>query len=144
MDIQQILAIGAQAFQAQADKAQVGSLPLDQINGALAGLMPGEGAQVDLGALIEKMQNGGLASLAQTWLGDGGNDGIDISQLTSMFDSADIQRFADQLGLDQETALNGLQGAIPEMIDKASSGGSLDSLGGVSGVMAMAGKLFAR
>jgi uncharacterized protein YidB (DUF937 family) len=144
MDIQQILKIGAEAFQAQADTTQAGSLPQDQITTALAGLMPGEGAKVDLGALIAKMQNGGLASLAQSWLGDGGNAGIDMGQLASMFDSGDIQRFAAGLGLDQETALKGLQGAVPEMIDKASSGGTLDSLGGISGVMAMAGKLFGR
>lgn len=144
MDIQQILKIGAQAFESKVGGTQADSLSLEQLTGAIAGLMPGDGAKVDLGALIGKMQNGGMASLAQSWLGDGGNDGIEISQLTSMFDSADIQRFAGHLGIDQETALNGLQGAIPEMIDKASSRGSLDSLGGVSGVMAMAGKLFGR
>lgn len=112
--------------------------------GALAQLMPGDGTSVDLGAMLKKMQGSGLASLAQSWLGDGGNAGIDIGQLTSMFDGGDIQRFAAGLGLDQETALEGLQGAVPEMIDKASSGGTLDSLGGVSGAMAMAGKLFGR
>ena len=53
-------------------------------------------------------------------------------------------RFADKLGLDQDTALEGLKGAVPEMVDKASAGGTLESLGGVGGVMGMAGKLFGR
>lgn len=144
MDIQQLLAIGARAFQARIEETQAGSLPPGQISGALAGLLPGKGETVDLGALIAKMQNGGLASLAQSWLGDGASASIDPGQLGSMFDSGDIQRFADRLGLDPESALKGLQGAVPEMIDKASTGGTLDSLGGLSGVMAMAGKLFGR
>lgn len=144
MDIQEILRLGAQAFQSRLGEQQASSLSSEQIMGALAQLMPGDGKSVDLGAMLKKMQGSGLASLAQSWLGDGGNAGIDIGQLTSMFDGGDIQRFAAGLGLDQETALEGLQGAVPEMIDKASSGGTLDSLGGVSGAMAMAGKLFGR
>lgn len=144
MDIQQILKIGAQAFQSQLGGEQAGLLSIEQIMSALAGLMPGKGENVDFGALIGKMQNGGLASLAQSWLGDGANAGIGTEQVASMFDSGDIQRFAAQLGLDQGTALEGLKGAVPQMINQASSGGTLDSLGGASGMMAMAGKLFGR
>src|SRR6056297_3236141 len=141
MDINQILKIGAQAFQSQLDEQLAGSLSLDKIMDALAGLMPGEGKDVDLGALVGRMQGGGLASLAESWLSDGGN-GAD--QLMSMFGSGDIMRFADKLGLDEDTALEGLKGAVPEMVDKASTGGTLESLGGIGSVMGMAGKLFGR
>ena len=144
MDMNQILKIGAQAFQSQLGEELAGSLSLDKIMNALAGLMPGEGKNVDLGALVGKMQGGGLASLAESWLGDGGNAGIGAEQLMSMFGSGNIMRFADKLGLDQDTALEGLKGAVPEMVDKASTGGTLESLGGVGGVMGMAGKLFGR
>lgn len=144
MDIKQILTIGAQAFQSQLGEQIAKSLPLDKIMDALAGLLPGEGKSVDLSALISKMQGGGLAAIAESWLGDGGNAGIDADQLTSMFGTGDLIRFADKLGLDQDTALEGLKGAVPEMIDKASTGGTLESLGGVEGIMGMAGKLFGR
>ena len=144
MDMNQILKIGAQAFQSQLGEELAGSLSLDKIMDALAGLLPGEGKSVDLSALVGKMQGGGLASLAESWLGDGGNAGIGAEQLMSMFGSGDIMRFADKLGLDQDTALEGLKGAVPEMVDKASTGGTLESLGGVGGVMGMAGKLFGR
>lgn len=144
MDINQILKIGAQAFQSQLGEQLAGSLSLDKIMDALAGLMPGEGKNVDLAALVGKMQGGGLASLAESWLGDGGNAGIGAEQLMAMFGSGDIMRFADKLGLDQDTALEGLKGAVPEMVDKASTGGTLESLGGIGGVMGMAGKLFGR
>lgn len=144
MDVNQILKIGAQAFQSQLGEQLAGSLSLDKIMDALAGLMPGEGKNVDLAALVGKMQGGGLASLAESWLGDGGNAGIGAEQLMSIFGSGDIMRFADKLGLDQDTALEGLKGAVPEMVDKASTGGTLESLGGIGGVMGMAGKLFGR
>lgn len=58
MDINQILKIGAQAFQSQLDEQLAGSLSLDRIMDALARLMPGEGKDVDLGALVAKMQGG--------------------------------------------------------------------------------------
>jgi len=144
MDINQILKIGAQAFQSQLGEELAGSLSLDKVMNALAGLMPGEGKSVDLGALVGKMQGGGLAALAESWLGDDGNAGIGAEQLMSIFGSGDIMRFADKLGLDQDTALEGLKGAVPEMVDKASTGGTLESLGGVGGLMGMAGKLFGR
>jgi len=144
MDMNQILKIGAEAFQSQLGEQLAGSLSLDKIMNALAGLLPGEGKNVDLSALVGKMQGGGLASLAESWLGDGGNAGIGAEQLMSIFGSGDIMRFADKLGLDQDTALEGLKGAVPEMVDKASTGGILESLGGVGGIMGMAGKLFGR
>lgn len=144
MNLNQLLKIGAQAFKSQLGEQVAGSLSLDKITGALAGLMPGKGNSVDLGALVGKMQGGGLASLAESWLGDGGNASIGSEQLMSMFGSGDIMRFADKLGLDQDTALEGLKGAVPEMVDKASTGGTLESLGGIGGVMGMASKLFGR
>jgi len=144
MNINQILEIGAQAFQSSIGGETASSLPVEQIMSALAGLMPGEGGQVDLGALIGSMQSSGLGSVAESWLSDGGNAGVGTEQLASMFDSSDIQRFADKLGLHQDTAVEGLKGAVPEMIDKASSNGALESMGGIGGVMAMAGKLFGR
>jgi uncharacterized protein YidB (DUF937 family) len=62
-----------------------------------------------------------------------------------MFGSSKISEFASTLGLSQEEAAGGLSDAIPQMVDKASSGGSLlDSVGGLSGALGMAGKLFGK
>lgn len=144
MNMNEIVKIGAKAFQSQIGGEQAGSLSRDQIMGALSRLMPGDGTNVDLGALIGKMQAGGLASLADSWLGDGSNAGIGGEQLLSIFDSGELKGFADKLGLDKDTALEGLKAAVPEMVDKASSGGTLESLGGIGGLLGMASKLFGR
>jgi uncharacterized protein YidB (DUF937 family) len=59
--------------------------------------------------------------------------------------SGAIGDFAKQLGIDTGSATQGLEAAIPAIIDKASSGGSLlDAAGGVDGLLGMAGKLFGR
>lgn len=142
MDINEILKAGAQAFQAQLGEGAADSLSLQGVMDALADFLPGEGRNVDLGALVGQMQGGDLASLAESWLGDGGNAAIGREQLLSIFGDSRVRGLADRLGLHQDTALAGLQGAVPEMVDKASSGGTLESLGGIGGVMGMAGKLF--
>jgi len=144
MNLDQIVKIGAEAFQSSIGQQGASSLPLDHIMAALARLMPGAGDNIDLAGLIDQMKSGGLAAMAQSWLGDGGNAGIDAAGLASMFGSDKIGAFASQLGLDQDTALEGLKGAVPEMVDKASSGGTLDALGGISGLAGMAGSLFGK
>jgi uncharacterized protein YidB (DUF937 family) len=56
-----------------------------------------------------------------------------------------ISEFASKLGLSNEEAAGGLSEALPQMVDKASSGGSLlDSIGGISGAVGLAGKLFGK
>ena len=142
MDLQKLLEIGAQAFQSGIGSELASSLSSDTVKDALAGLMPGDGKDVDLGALVGMMQNGGLASIAQSWLGDGGNQGIGASQLLEMFGGDSIRQFAGKLGLDEGTALNGLKEAVPSMVDQASSGGVLESIGGLSGAIGLASKFF--
>lgn len=143
MNIEQLLRIGAQVFQSNTGSAGSG-LSIDRIVQALSALLPGEGNKVDLPALISQMQGGGLAAIAQSWLGDGGNAGIDAGSILEIFGRGKVDRFADQLGLESGTAIEGLRAALPEIIDKASSGGSLASLGGIGGLAGMAGKLFGR
>lgn len=144
MNMQDLLEIGAKAFRSGVADQLTGSLSLDTIMDALAGLMPGEGRNVDLGALIGRMKGGGLAAMAESWLGDGGNDRIDVGQLVELFGRDSIRSFAGKLGLDEGTALSGLQEAVPSMVDRASNGGVLESIGGLSGALGLAGKLFGR
>lgn len=146
MDMQNLLRLGAEAFLSQISSGETGSggLTMDRIMQALADLLPGDGDQVDLGALVGRMEGGGLADMAQSWLGDGGNRGIDAAQVKSLLGGDAISGFAKQLGLGETEAVAGLESALPAMIDRASSGGSLDLLGGASGLLGAAGSLFGR
>jgi len=87
-------------------------------------------------------QNGDLGAVLSSWLGDGANRPISADTIASVFGQADIAKFASQLGVDPTTAQRGLAQALPQVVDKASSGGNLlDSVGGVGGLMGMAKSL---
>jgi len=147
MDMGDLLKMGANAFiQSKLSGDNGSGLDLGSLTSALSGLTGGgSDGGFDLGSLLGKMQSGGLADVAQSWLGDGDNAPIEDNQIKDLFGSDKISDFASQLGLSEEEAVGGLRDALPQVVDNASSGGSLlDSIGGISGAMDMAGKLFGR
>jgi len=115
----------------------------DLLQSVIGGLLGGSSKQgIDLGSLVGNLQNSGLGSIAESWLGDGGNDHISRSQIESMLGSDKIKEAASQLGADQNDLLRGLQDMLPQVVDKSSSGGSLlDSVGGIGGLASLASKL---
>jgi uncharacterized protein YidB (DUF937 family) len=148
MDMINLLKMGATTFINSKRSGEAGSgLDYDRLISALsslAGVDPSKGS-VDLGSLISKMDALGLGAIAKSWLGDGNNEAISPNQITNLLGPDKISEFASQLGLSNDEAAGGLSEALPQMVDKASRGGSwLDSIGGVSGAIGMAGKLFAK
>jgi uncharacterized protein YidB (DUF937 family) len=144
MDLNSVLRMGAEIFQKQAGAPAQG-LPIEAIVQALMGLLGDGSGKLDLAGLVQKFSSGGLASLAQSWLGDGTNAPLGGAQLMQVLGSGAIGDFAKQLGIDTGVATQGLEAAIPAIVDKASSGGNLlEAAGGVEGLMGMAGKLFGR
>lgn len=148
MDMGDLLKMGASAFiQSKLSGDNGSGLDLGSLTSALSGLTGGnsDNGGFDIGSILGKMQSGGMADIAQSWLGDGDNQEISESNVTDMFGADKISEFASQLGLSNEEAIGGLRDAMPQMVDKASSGGSLlDSIGGIGGAINMAGKLFGR
>jgi uncharacterized protein YidB (DUF937 family) len=141
----QVMQVGAQFFQARLDSNQDGQVDATEIANALSGLISNEQGQLDLAGLVGKMQSSNLMDLASSWLGDGPNAAIQPEQLSQLFSQEQIAGFAAKLGISPDTALNGLANALPEVVNNASSGGSLlDAVGGVSGALNLAGKLFGR
>ena len=143
MDMNSLLQLGVKAFMNSQGSGDAGSnLDPGALGSALSGLI-GNGSNLDIASLIGNMQGGGMAGLLSSWMGDGANDAASGSQITDMLGDDKVSAFASQLGLSTEQAVGGLQDAIPPMVDKASSGGSLlDALGGASGALGMASKLF--
>ncbi len=141
MDLTQI---GVQLLQ-----SKLGSnLQTSDIASALSGLFGGK--NLDIASLMAKMQgSGGLASITSSWLGDGANAEMSSGQVMELFGKEKASEFASKLNVDEATASNGLADMLPQLIDKASSGGSLlesamGSMGGADGLMGMAGKLFGK
>ena len=146
MDIGDLLKMGASIFINSSKSGNAGSgLDIGDLTSALSNLAGGERSEgnFDFSSLLSKMDAGDLGAIAKSWLGDGDNADISPEQIINMFGADKISGFASKLGLSEEEATGGLSEALPQMVDKASSGGSLlDSIGGVSGAIKMASKLF--
>ncbi len=125
------------------DKLGGGDGNLDNITSALGGLLSDNNGNLDLGSIVSGLQEKGLGSVVESWLGDGDNESISADQVKELFGSEKVSEIASQLNTDEGSVLEGLSEALPQILDKSSSGGSLlDSIGGIDGVMNMAKKLF--
>jgi len=135
-----ILKLGASLLM---DKLGSGDGNLDDITSALGNLLSDENGNLDLGNIVSGLQEKGLGSVVESWLGDGENDAISGEQVMELFGSERISQIASQLGSDEGSLLDALSDALPQVVDNASSGGSLlDSIGGLEGAWNMAKKLF--
>ena len=135
-----LLQMGAQIVSQQMG----GNANSDSLQNVLDSLI-GDGDSMDIASLVAKMQggSGGLGEIVQSWLGDGENAAISPSQLQDVIDTDSLQQSASQLGTDQDSLLEMLSSAVPQMVDNGSKGGSLlDSLGGLEGVANLAKGFF--
>lgn len=148
MDMASLLKMAATTFMNSKQSGEAGSgLDIGNLMPALSSLFGAgsSGGGLDLGSLVSKMGASGLAATAQSWLGDGDNEAISPDKITNILGDNKIAEFASTLGISKQEAAGGLSEALPQMVDKASSGGSLlDSIGGVSGAIGMASKLFGK
>ena len=148
MDMVELLKMGAKIFINSRQSGDAGSgLDTGTLTSALSNLTGGSRSDsgFDMTSLLSNMESSGLGDLAKSWLGDGNNAAISPDQITNMIGADKISEFASNLGLSNEEAAGGLSEAIPQMVDKASSGGALlDSIGGVSGAIGLANKLFGK
>ncbi|WP_099350871.1 YidB family protein [Erwinia amylovora] len=76
-------------------------------------------------AVLARLQQCGVGGLAESWLGNGENQPVAVSQLQSAFGHGALQSLADQLGTTPEDAVSKLQQILPQFIDHASPDGQL-------------------
>ncbi len=99
---------------------------------ALTRLLSGNDGNIDLIGLVTKFQSSGVPSLVTSWVGEGENNPIPGDQVKEVFGEEKISEFASNAGLSFSTAIDGLSGVIPELINQASSGEFLlNSTGGM-------------
>ena len=146
MDMNDILKLGAEMFRKSELSGDAGSnLDINSIASALTGLTGGGRRGLDLHSLISHFSSGGLEDVVKSWLGDGENERISPEHVKNILGHDKISEFASRLGISHEEAAGGLADALPHMVDRASSGGSLlDSLGGVRGILGLVSRLLGR
>jgi uncharacterized protein YidB (DUF937 family) len=150
VDLNDIISMGTKMFQ---DKVGEDGVDSNALQDALSGLLSNEEGGFDLSNIMSSLtggsddgEGGGLASIVSSWIGGGDNESIDGDMLSNLLGSDKISEFADKLGIDTDTALSGLTDVIPNVVDKATPEGDslLDQVGGLDGLMGMAGKLFGK
>jgi len=147
MDFNDLFKMGAELIQNNSDDATT-SLDADSISNAIGGLLQGSDGGLDLSGIASSLSNGNLGEIVSSWLGNGENMPIDASQITELLGSDKVEEFASSLGLNFDSASQALADALPQVIDKATSGEDsivsqmLDQVGGVDGAMDMLKKMF--
>ena len=81
----------------------------------------------DLNGLVAALQKGGLNAQVQSWLGPGANLPITEDQLKAVLGNAQLQEFARHLGLPVDATLKLLAQYLPDIVDKASPNGTLQT-----------------
>ena len=107
---------------------------------ALSGMLGDGQGRIDLAGLAGRMASSGeLGGIVRSWLGDGANDGISAESILGLLGGQNVSDFASRIGIETDTAANGLADVLPQLRDEASSGGSLlESAGGLGGLMGAA------
>lgn len=79
----------------------------------------------DLQGLVNKLQQGGLGSQVQSWLGNGTNMPVSADQLRAALQSDQVKQIAEHMGVDPDTALHWLSQHLPGVVDQASPNGTI-------------------
>ena len=95
--------------------ASPGSQPASGDGGVLGGL----------GGLLDKLQKGGLADIANSWIGSGPNQPVPSSQLGSALGPEIIKTLAQRSGLPEEEITKQLAQVLPGVVDKLTPAGRL-------------------
>ena len=94
----------------------------DDASGALGGLFGG------LGGLLGTLQKGGLADVANSWVGPGQNKPVSPGQLGSALGPDIIKVLAQRSGLSEEELTKQLSQVLPGVVDKLTPAGRLPTL----------------
>lgn len=82
-----------------------------------------------LAGLIGDFQRGGLGEIIQSWIGTGANQPVSPRQLDDVLDRGVVDGIAEQSGQDRGSVLEALAGLLPQIIDRATPGGTAEGAG---------------
>jgi uncharacterized protein YidB (DUF937 family) len=103
-------------------------------SGAQAPSGEGGGLLGGLGGLLGKLQKGGLADAAKSWVDSGPNQPVSPGQLGSALGPEIIKRLGQRTGLSEEELTKQLSQALPGVVDKLTPAGRLPTSAELSNV----------
>jgi len=79
----------------------------------------------NLQGLLNELQQGGLNSQVQSWLGSGTNMAVSPAQLQAALGSEQVEQLAARFGVPADAALKLLAEHLPGVVDQASPNGTV-------------------
>lgn len=132
-----LVGAAAQAMSGQqGSQAAAGGLDPQMIVGALGALMNNAGG---LSGILDKLQQGGLAEAAASWVGTGENQPVSAEALGGALGPDLMGMIASQLGGNSQQAAGTLADVLPGLIDKLTPQGQLPADNGLGGLGALLG-----
>ena len=144
MELMDLLKMGAALIEGNSDDATSG-LDIGKIADAMGKLIANSEGSLDLGAIVGNLSRNGLGEIVGSWLGQGENKAIAPDDVAVLLGEDKIDVFAQELGIDHESAKKALADALPVVVDKATSDENniIDQmLGGNGNAMEMLSKMF--
>ena len=118
---------------------------IDKIANAMKKLIANEDGSLNLAAIVGSLSRNGLGEIVGSWLSQGENKAIAPNDVAVLLGEDKVDAFAQELGLDRESAKKALSDALPVVVDKATSDENniVDQmLGGGGNPMEMLSKMF--
>ncbi len=79
-----------------------------------------------LGGVLEKFNQGGLADLAASWVGQGQNQSLSQDQVSNVFGNDMIADMASKFGIDSSLLTGQIAEYLPELVNQATPKGAVD------------------
>ena len=115
--------------QAGAGNQGLGGLLSGQgMGGAMGGAMGGGG----IGGILAQFENAGLGHIAQSWIGNGPNQGVSPQQLQNVFGQDQVQGMASQAGMEPGDFLSQLSQHLPSAVHGMTPNGQVPDDGSMN------------
>ena len=122
--------------QAQANNSGAGGLDPQVLMGIVGALMGSGGG---LSGILGKLQGGGLADAAASWVGTGNNQAVSPSALGGALGPDLMGMIAKQMGGNQDQAAGTVADLLPDLIDKLTPKGQVPEDNGLGALGSLLG-----
>ncbi len=80
-----------------------------------------------ISGLMGKLKDSGLGDQVNSWIGIGENKPVDANQISSALGGDVVKNIASKLGVSQEEAAKGVASSLPEVVDKLTPNGKIET-----------------
>ena len=88
-----------------------------------------------MGGLVNKLQQGGLGDVVNSWVGSGQNQPVSPSQLGSALGPSILKTVSQVTGLSEDDLTKQLSQVLPGLVDKLTPNGKLPTVAELSKMM---------